>query len=146
MYDAVNNYEHILRIIELNVVMYYREHPKLADSNLEKIYNSIQRTYEKEIQEKNPPKLRFNELEQDLFDSIHHITRYFIGEAKMEVLETDDNEDETSEKIEDMNADFEPVSKKAIVDCMKRLRSSIKIWSGNAYGRQGYLNYISQFM
>ncbi|MDQ7035343.1 MAG: hypothetical protein Q9P01_11055, partial [Anaerolineae bacterium] len=59
--------------------------------------------------------------------------------------------DEDDIDDEDMDEDDEPIietiSKETMVKIMRRLRRSINTWSGsNAYGRRGYLNYISQFM
>lgn len=133
--------------IESIVVAYYREHPNLSDSNVEKVYNSLQRVFDKEVQGKNPPKLRFNDLEQDLFDRIEAICRILVGDDDAEPLSEDEQEtvETDSEEIEALEID--PVPKDVMVKCMKRLRSSIKTWTGrNAYGRQGYLNYVSSFI
>jgi len=128
----------ILMAIESQVIAHYRENPELVDNNVEKVYNSLQRVFDKEVKERNAPKLRFNPIEQALYDRIETICRLYTGE---EVL---DSEDEELDEDDILN--FNPVSKTVIIQCMKRLRSSIKTWSGNTYGIRGYLDYISNFM
>ena len=39
----------------------------------------------------------------------------------------------------------EPITASEIVACLKRLRKSVQFWT-KAGGRQGYLNYISEFV
>ncbi|GAB5493626.1 MAG: hypothetical protein Phog2KO_38410 [Phototrophicaceae bacterium] len=126
----------ILMAIESQVTNYYAEHPELVDYNVEKVYNSIQRVFEKEIQDKNPPKLRLKPREQELYDRIENVCRLYTGEQTIESEEAD---------IDDILASH-PVAKDTIVKCMKRLRSSIKTWTGNVYGQRGYLDYVSNFI
>ena len=164
--DFLDAHQGILQSIEMSVVAYYRNHQNLVDYNVEKIYNGIQRTFDKEIQGKNPPRLKFSPLEQELFDNIERFCRIFVGDAELselyeEVEEEGDaaqeiNEedipkiivevDEGREEDEDLDSLIDPVSKEVVVQAMKRLRKSIKTWTGNTYGKQGYLNYISNFM
>lgn len=126
----------ILMAIESQVTSYYAEYPKLVDHNVEKVYNSIQRVFDKEIQDKKPPKLRLKPLEQGLYDRIENVCRLYTGEQTIESEEAD---------IDDILASH-PASKSTIVKCMKRLRSSIKTWTGNVYGQRGYLDYVSNFI
>lgn len=132
----------ILMAIESQVTITYRQNPELVDNNVEKVYNSLQRVFDKEVKERDAPKLRFTPLEQDLYDRIDTVCRLYTGEQLLDSKALD-VEDE-----DDLELDFNPnpVSKTIIIQCMKRLRSSIKTWSGNTYGIRGYLDYISQFM
>ncbi len=130
----------VLRAIEFEVVRYYRLRPELVDNNVEKVYNGLQRVFDKEVQDKKPPKLRFTPLEQELYDRIDDICRVHTNDG----IEDDENMEELLEIQEDF--EFHIVSKTVIIQCMKRLRKSIKTWSGNTYGIRGYLDYISNFM
>lgn len=144
-----DEHQGILQSIEMNVVAYYREHPELTDYNVEKVYNGLQRSYEKEIQDRKAPKLRFNEMEQDLFNKIENISRFFVGEVDLQQVRDQDSEDSEHEdeaSDEDEPGLIEPVSKEVIVKALKRLRGSIKTWTGKVRGQRGYLDYISQFM
>jgi hypothetical protein len=140
--DFLEEHQVILQTIELNVVMYYRKHPNLVDYNVEKIYNSIQRTFEKEIQEKNPPNLRLTPFEQALFDAVEYMCRIFVGDEEFKLsAENRTSDDEIPEQ-----ALIDPVPKEVIVQSMKWVRRSINTWTGKVHGKQGYLDYISQSM
>lgn len=140
-----DEHQDILQSFEMNVVAYYREHPGLTDYNIEKIYNSLQRIYEKEIQDRKPPKLRFNDLEQGLFDMLESISRFFVGEEEVELHRSHDHDsedgeheieeqDDNEESDEELLDSIEHVSKEVIVKAMKRLRGSIKTWTGKVRG------------
>ena len=125
--------EGILLSIESMVISFYRDHSDLVDYNVDKVYEAIHRSYEKELKGKNPPKLRLKDLEVELHERILDICKVLIGEETVE--------DEDGNEIIVGSA-----SKETIIACMKRLRSSIKTWTGNAYGRTGYLDYVSRFI
>lgn len=141
-----DEHQGILQSIETNVVAYYREHPELTDYNVEKVYTGLQRTFEKEIQDRKAPKLRFNELEKRLFDMIEGISRFFVGEKGLLPHKEQDGFAEDEESDEILLDSGESVSKEVIVKALKRLRGSIKTWTGKVRGQRGYLDYISQFM
>jgi hypothetical protein len=131
--DFFNTFEHILLSIEVRVADIYREEEgRLADHNVRKVYDGLIRIYEKEKQGKKPPRLKFTELEQPLFDSIHTTCEINLGRHESLAELGDDIEIETIE-LEDM------------ITCLKRLRSSLDFWNKD-YGRYGYLDYITKFI
>jgi hypothetical protein len=132
-HDLTDEYQGIFMTIELEVVNTYRNNPELVDHNVDKVYEGLHRTFEKELQGKNPPRLRLNDLEEALHDRLTGLCEIFLGDGELK------NEDG-----EDIDLPMEPISKEVIVKILKRLRSSIKTWS--SYGRRGYLEYISRFM
>lgn len=119
--------------IESTIMRFYREHNDLVDHNVNKVYEAVQRRFEKEVKGKNPPKLRLKGLEEELYESLLGICQILIGEEPVE--------DEGGEEVYVGEA-----SKETMIACIKRLRSSIKTWTGNAYGRRGYLDYVSRFV
>lgn len=131
--DFVEANEGILMSIESAVMGFYRDHVDLVDYNVDKVYEAIQRTFEKELQGKNPPTLRLKGLEEELHSNVLNICKVLIGEEPVE--------DEEGNEVT-----LPAVPKETIVDCMKRLRKSIKTWTGNAYGRTGYLDYVKRFI
>ncbi|MDQ7026799.1 MAG: hypothetical protein Q9P44_14720 [Anaerolineae bacterium] len=150
-HDLTGEYQHIFMSIELNVTNFYRQHPNLVDHNIDKIFAGIQRTLEKELQNRKPPKLRWKGAEEDLFNQLMDLSRIVLGEEEFDIVKDGNEIDEDDINDEDMDEDDEPIietiSKETMVKIMRRLRRSINTWSGsNAYGRRGYLNYISQFM
>jgi hypothetical protein len=109
----IDGHENILLSIESAVMGFYRKHPDLVDYNVDKVYEAIQRAFEKELQGKNPPKLRLKGLEEDLHENILGIYNVMIGEETVE--------DEQGNEITIGSA-----SKEIIINCLKRLRKSIK--------------------
>lgn len=122
----------ILMSIESVVISYYRDHPDLVDHNVDKVYEAIQRTYEKELKGKKPPKLRLKDLEVELHEDVLSVCMIMLGE-------------ETVEDEEGNDITVGSASKETIIACMKKLRSSIKTWT-SSYGRRGYLDYVSNFI
>jgi hypothetical protein len=123
----------ILLSIESTVMGFYREHNDLVDHNINKVYEAIYRKFEKELQGRNPPKLRLKGLEEELYERMLAICLIMIGEEPIE--DEDGNESYVGE-----------VSKELMIACIKRLRNSIKTWTGKAYGRRGYLDYVRRFI
>jgi len=130
--DLTTIYQDIFHNIELNVVTFYREHPDLVDHQVDKIYEALQRTFEKELQGKKPPRLRWKGAEEELFMRLMALSELIMGNT----LETEDGEP--------VELPVEPISKELLVKIFKRLRSSINLWSER--GRRGYLDYIINFM
>ncbi len=108
--------------IEVCILAFYRSHPTLVDHNVDKVYEAFQRHYEKLLQGKEAPALRLKGDEETLYKELCEVIYELFG-----ILE--DAEDQ-----------------KSLVATMKRLRKSIHTWTGSAYGRQGYLNYIDRMM
>jgi hypothetical protein len=111
-----------LKPIEQAVLMYFRSHRHLVDHNVDKIYEAIQRHYEKLLQGKNPPSLRLNADEEALHKEILPLALSLFAAE-------DDKENQ-----------------ELLIKAMKILRRSIHTWTGSAYGRQGYLNYIDRML
>jgi hypothetical protein len=123
----------ILLSIESTVIRFYHDHNELVDHNVNKVYEAIHRKFEKELQGKNPPKLRLKGLEEELHETLLAICLIMIGE---ESVEGEDGEESYVGEV----------SKELMIACIKRLRSSIKTWTGKAYGRRGYLDYVRRFI
>lgn len=123
----------ILLSIESTVMGFYRENPDLVDHNVNKVYEAVQRRFEKEVKGKKPSKLRLKGLEEELHKEVLSICQIQIGEES--IIDEDGEEVYVGE-----------TSKETMIACMKKLRKSIKTWTGNAYGRRGYLDYVRRFI
>ena len=136
MDDLTNEYPEVFMNIEMNVIEYCKAHREIVDYHINKVYEGIQRTFEKEVQGRKPPRLRWKDNEEGLYDLVMGICEVMMGEG--EPLETEDGE-----PIEVVET---PLSKELMINIMKRLRSSVSLWTGSAYGRRGYIDYISRTM
>lgn len=131
--DKAFGYEDVLMFLESQTIKLYRENLDMIDHNVDKALEGLVRTYEAEIKEKRQPKLRFKETEQTLFDTLQSACEQLLDRK-----EVDTEAPILCPRI---------IGIDEVVLVLKRLRSSIRLWTGAAgYGRQGYLNYADGFM
>lgn len=127
-------FEDMLKSIEMTVIRFFRENPMLTDHQIDKVYEAFQRSYEHQLKGKNPPPLRLKDLEVPLYDRLLPVTEAWLRDG-----------DYTNDRGLRLSVGA-PVSKENMVTAYKRLRRSIKIWTGNIRGRRGYLDYIGEFL
>lgn len=123
-----DQYLDVLQNMEFMIVQVYREHPELSDHQVDKAIEGLIRTYQAEQKGRSAPALKLGELDQQVFDRIQSICLMRLGREKLEEGVT-----------------FKILTVDEILLCLKRIRSSISLWTKD-YGRQGYLNYIQQFL
>lgn len=111
-------YLDVLQNIEVGIIQVYRKQPDLTDYNVEKAINALMCVYQAQVTGHAAPRLRLREIEQDVFNAVKVMCDWRLGKAALE-----------------------PV----IVACLKRIRKSVVFWSKQG-GRQGYLEYIAQFL
>ena len=127
--EVIDNYHDILLVIELEVAKVYQAHPDLNDHHVDKVYEALQRAFEKELRGKNPPTFRWLVFEEELYAGIlAHCRTILDPEAELIVSKTH----------------VQTASRETLIKCLKRLRKSIKTWS--PYGNRGYLEYIMDFL
>jgi hypothetical protein len=125
-------YEDVLQNIEVAIVSVYREQPELADSNVERVLEGLIRTYRAEANQRSAPTLKFNALDQPVFDRVREICEWRLGRG--DAVQTDQGP-----------INPEPKTTQEIIACLKRIRLSVKRWTTEG-GRQGYLRFIDQFI
>jgi len=128
--DVLEKYQDVLHFIEDAIVSYYHKHPELTDHNVDKVYEAVFRVMQNEQRDKKPPRLKLTELEAGLHEGVLKSARWLVGEGTML--------DESGEAVE-----INYMPKDDMIACLKRLRSSIKLWTTD-YGRQGYLEFIKK--
>lgn len=131
--DFTEQYQNILHSIEEIVVKIYREHPDLADFQVDKVFSELTREYAAAARNRTPPRLRLSGLQEVLYPQVKKICDFYLGGAKA-------YDAETGEEMEIPIA----YTHDEIIACLKRLRRSINLWTQD-FGRQGYLNYVTQF-
>lgn len=120
--EIVETHQDKFQSIEELILDFYRKHPSLVDFNVDRVFETFQRHYEKVLQGKNPPALRLDADEERLYKALGELLPGLLGDLE------------------------ETETQKLLVAIMKRLRKSIHLWTGSAYGRQGYLNYIDRML
>jgi hypothetical protein len=134
---ALSNDERYIEIIytlERNNVEFYQEHPDLLDAHVEAAINHLMRVYRAETQGKQAPKQRMKGISLDLAETLEAVCELYRGRAQVEPQKGPRSELELPVRTpEDITAS------------LKKIKSSIKTWSKQS-GRQGYLNYVTEFI
>ncbi len=125
-------YQDVLQNIESAIVGVYRDHPDLADFQVDQALEALGRSYQREKTGGTgaPPK---SALAQEVYRAVKVMCDWRLG-----------RENVVDEEGQPMGVP-EPLSVDEIQACLKRLRKSIETWSKHG-GTQGYLNYIRQFI
>ena len=132
--DVTKEYPDVLQNIEFTITGIYQQHSELADHNVDKVLSDLIRIYQAEIKSKKPPTLRFTELEQTLYNSVKAICDWRLG--RKQAL------DEQNKAIQ---IPVQELSLEIMIACLKRICRSVSFWTKEG-GRQGYLDYIQNFI
>ena len=137
MTDETENFEEryqdVLQNIEFAIVSVYREHPDLADSNVDRVLEGLIRTYTAAMNQRPDPTLILSELDQALLSRVRGMCEWR--------LDHDGLQTQAGAKL----ITSEAKTPDEIVACLKRIRKSVKRWTKQD-GRQGYLRFISPYI
>jgi hypothetical protein len=126
-------YEDVLQNIEWSVVSVYHAHPELTDWDVEVAYDTWVQFYNAEARHKPADLRQLAGAQAEVLDGAQTMCEWRLGRGAMF--------DEHAQPVQVEN----PITAAEIVACLKRLRKSVQFWT-KAGGRQGYLNYISEFV
>lgn len=128
-HDLEEQYLDVLQNIEFAIVSVYRGNSDLTDHNVDMALESLVKLY----RGRNvfPPQ---SPLTLEVYEAAQGICDWRLGE--------DDLMDESGQMAD---LPHEPVSREVIIACLQRIRKSVRTWTKQG-GRQGYLNYIDQFL
>ena len=127
-------YEDVLQNIEFGIVQIYRAHPEMTDAEALNAVEAAIRFYQAEANKRNPPPLRLSPLAQEAFNSAKAMCEWRMGRTHM-----------LDEKNQPVDVEMTPNTVGEILACLKRIRRSIEFWNKRG-GRQGYLNYVIEFL
>lgn len=125
----LEKYMDVLQNIEMTILSIYGNNPGLADHNVDKALDGLVRVYQAETRGKNPPKLKFTELEQQIYDEVNTVCDIHLGRGEL--------------KINGKTVAIEPRTVDEIIACLKRIRRSVGLWT-KSYGIRGYLDFITE--
>jgi hypothetical protein len=126
-------YQDVLQNLEFSIVSIYRNSPDLIDAEVLKAIASLVRIYGAEAQGKSISNRPLRGITKEVAEAVQAMGEIRLGRSSM------DHKDGQVINI------TEPISVDILVACLKRIESSIKFWTRER-GRQGYLNYIQNFM
>ena len=120
----------VLENIELRIVDIYRADPSLLDLDVKDAMDALVRHYRAEEEQRRPPALQLHERSQRVFSAVQDVCEWRLG--KVPLPGTDEAPDVSI-----------PISE--LLACLKKIQKSVPFWSKEG-GRQGYLNFVSQFV
>jgi len=116
---TVYEYESQLETIETAIAEIYRENPSLVDSQVERAYSASIAFFNSICKGREAPNNKLSDFDQMVYNDIQIVSHVLIEQKE--------------------------ITEKELLKCLKRLRKSVQKWS-KRYGRQGYLNFVSQFV
>ena len=129
-----DKYLDVLQNIEFGIVRVYQERPELTDWDSLDAIEALIRGYTAEVRGRSRPNIRLSDLPQLVFDSVEAMCEWRLGRERL-----------SAEGNQPVDVEMEPKTIDEIIACLKRIRKSIKRWN-KVGGRQGYLNFISEFV
>jgi hypothetical protein len=131
--DFEEEYLDILQNIEMAIVSVYRQNPDLIDANVETAIQALIKTYrsQRTPEGERPPA---SPAAYRVYAAVKAMCDWRLGEE--ELLDQEDAR---------VDLPIELKSPEEIIACLQRIRRSIRTWNKQG-GRQGYLNFVSQFI
>jgi hypothetical protein len=125
----MNEPEHldVLQNIEFIVVRTWRDHPELNNYNVMRAYEAAIAHYGALARGLRPKPVELSGLDEELFLGIIGVSEWRLG-----------NEQNDKDKLP-------PIPLEDLVGCLRKLRKSVERWTREG-GRQGYLEFIKQFL
>jgi len=132
---AEDEYLDVLQNIEFMIVQTYRKHAELSDYEVLRIMEALIDDYRGNKIGRAPRRRQLSEREHNLMDAMRTVcdwrlgreTQSFAGALPTEALPQ------------------KPLTLDEIIACLRKLLKSAERWNKEG-GRQGYLNFISQFV
>lgn len=123
----------VLQNIEASIHAVHLQNPELTDYEVDSALEALQRTYQRESIGK-PAILPRNPRSAEVYEAARAACEIRLGRAPL------------SKSSEEAGAiEIPPVPLEIILKALKRIRKSVDYWTKQS-GRQGYLDYISQFI
>ena len=126
-------YEDVLQNIESGIIQIYKENPDLIDAEVATALEALVRIYGAEAQGKSISSRPIRGVSKKVMESVQQMCEWRLGRATI-----GDPKSNLAKATPTVEVD-------TIVACLKRIQSSIKLWTQKG-GRQGYLNFVSQFI
>jgi hypothetical protein len=119
----------VLQNIEFAIMQVYESTPDLIDAEVLRAIEVLTRRYSAEAQGKSGSSLTIRGISAEVAEQVKEACEIRLGRAPA---------------IPAIDELMEPKTLTDIIDCLKRIQSSIKFWTQKG-GRQGYLNFVQNF-
>ena len=126
------DYEDVLQNLEASIIFFWENNPDLIDAEVETALDWLIRLYTAESQGRSFSR-PLRGISRKVADSVKQMCEVRLGRSQL------------TEKEGKAILDIGNMTVDEIVKCLKRIKSSVNFWT-KENGRQGYLNYVRQFI
>ena len=137
--EFTEEYEDVLQNLEYPIMNYYYQNPVLEDWDVKRALEATIEHYRAEFANRPPRTKNLSLFEQQLSRQLITICEWRLGRVSL-----DDVTAMTEEYIYQFNEDDFIKTPEELQQCLKRIIKSVGRWNRMG-GKQGYLNFISQF-
>jgi hypothetical protein len=131
--NVENEYIDVLQNIEAAIIAVAREEPLVLDYDILNALEALRRSYEAENLGRRAPTLRLGEQARLVFEAVQEICELRLGRIGPE-----------TKKSKPLPR-IEPIPCPAMIECLKRLEKSARLWTKKG-GRRGYVEFVSNFI
>jgi hypothetical protein len=124
----------VLQNMEFAIVQIYRSTTDLIDLEVLNAIESLIRTYNLEVKGGFAASPKVKGISATVTAAVKEVCELRLGRTSAD-----------NKWIQSTDEITEAKTVQSIIDCLKRIQSSIKFWTKKE-GRQGYLNYINKFI
>jgi hypothetical protein len=129
-----HEYPDVLENIKFVIVDIYRQHGTLLDYDVEEALDALIADYRAESQQHTARPHRFTERPASVYREVQRVCEWRLGRNSLPVTTGSGP-----------GAELQALPLDVILACLKRLKKSVQRWN-SVGGRQGYLQYINQFI
>ncbi|HLO84743.1 MAG TPA: hypothetical protein VK203_06985 [Nostocaceae cyanobacterium] len=127
-------YLDVLQNLEFEIVQFYKEQPDLIDAEVLTAIESLIRFYSGEAQGRTVTLRPLRGTSAEVANRVQAVCEWRLGRGSI-----------SDENSQSLDSEVAPKTASEIAECLKRIQSSIKLWTKKG-GRQGYLDYVMQFI
>jgi hypothetical protein len=122
----------VLQNLEFAITSVHRDEPNLLDLDVIEALDVLIRGYGVDEQGRSWPRIQLSERAGLVVEACREVCEWRLGRASMR-------------SAAGRGVAPAPIPVAAIVQCLKRLRKSVRLWNDRD-GRQGYLEYVEHFL
>jgi len=120
----------VLQNIEFVIQLVYKDHSELTDYDVSFALESLVEFYTAKERDREPRNFNLSENPLLIFENVKEVCELRLGKSSLS---------------DGSNFTINPVSINEILNCLKKIKSSVKKWT-KSNGRQGYLEFVKEYM
>ena len=127
------DYEDVLQNMEMVIQQIDLEADDLVDLEVLDAIDALFNAYSAELKGRNAPTIRLSPLKRKIYDAVREVCEFRLGRESIQTAD--------GKPLEHMP---EPITVEAVVECLKRIKVSVRRWNASN-GRRGYLEFTATF-